>query len=199
MIQRTKESYAKELEKRAKIKDEIVKELKLFPLMDFSNIYVDLDNQQIYSFIGKTLRILKGGKGTTGYRVFSLRADGEKKHKTYGRHEIMYSAAYNKRIKSWRAEGKIIHHKDNNCENDFYLNLCEIDEKEHQRLKKNKKPKGKLNKEQVIKMRRDFELSNLSRTKFAMENAEKYGISVIHMMNVLAGRVWKEKADMTSE
>lgn len=186
-------TYEKELAKRKKVKNEYIKSMNLYPLEDHSNIFVDVEKARVISFHGKTPRFLVGSKGTTGYRAFSLRPDSSKEFKCYGLHEIVYAAKNKKKLKSWRTEGKVIHHIDNDHEgNNHWSNLCEMDEKEHQKLKKNRSESARrISDDEVRQMRAEYSISNLSKTKFAMNNAEKYKVSVVYLINIVSNKVRK--------
>ncbi|EJL1640124.1 HNH endonuclease [Shigella flexneri] len=183
--------YQKVLAERHKVRDQLIEELGLLPIINHSNYYLHMPTQHVYSFVGKEPRILKGGKGSTNYKLCTLRADDDYKFKSYGIHEVVISVKENLSLRSWK--GFVCHHINGDIDDNSPENLVLMDKEEHRRLSKVlKKPKGSMTDEQVAEFRRDFLQSDLSKTAFAMIGSEKYGMNANYLIHVLNNKVRKQ-------
>lgn len=198
-LQREQEKAEFELVKQA-----FIKEHNLQPVdSNHDDYYVDLERVKVYSFKNLKITDMKFGKTFGGYRNVCL-VNNDGVQKAYNVSWIMYSSSRKIILCSWRnnenGEKGTIHHIDSNRENDFYLNLRLVTQKEQfdDNWKKARKEKGntgrkkKFSDEFLQEMYETFLNSKLAITRFSTDFCHAYGIDPVHMYNILRGKSRKE-------
>lgn len=189
------EQRLKEIEEFEQLKLKMIQTFGLKEIRKHKDYYVDLENQDVYSFKYKNRRIvkLKPCRAFGGYLVINLTPDGTGKQKNYYLHHVIYAAANNIEIGSWRKDDKRItlNHEDTDIYNNHHTNLIvtDVQHNEEWKKKKSEEAKGrnpkKLSDEDVNRLRDQFINSRLPITTFATKYAKENGIGEVTLYNIL--------------
>ena len=157
---------------------------KVRKLNDFDFKYIT-STGQVFSYVKESMNIkeLKQQLSRDGYYVLDLKIKGIRKK--FKIHRLVYEY-YGKNVLS---PAQVIAHLDGNKINNRIDNLAQVTQKEncfHTRKASGFKGK-KLTLSDVIKIKRELKLKNMSKRTIA----ETFCVSVHTIYNILKGKVWK--------